>query len=375
MRTRGWILVAAALLTAACETHETAQMPLRSVRYLVAQPGDGGHLRTFSGTSGSTQQSRLSFKVSGTIDALKVAVGDTLRRGQLIARIDPALYELEAQQAEAVLVQTEAAERNAAAVYERTKGLYANNNASRNDLDTARAAAESARAQVRAARKKLELARLNLSYTSLAATGDCSVAAVPVEVNENVSAGNTIAIVNCGDALEIDLAVPESLIGKLLQGMAATIRFSALPGEAFTGKVSEVGVAAGQGTTFPVTVALDGTHPQLRAGLAAEVSFELGDSSRGEVFLVPLSAVVSDAGSTFVYVAEPSAEAGAAGGAGEESAREAVVSRREVVLGELTEGGVEVKGGLAAGDRVITAGTSVIREGLRVLVGHDAPAG
>lgn len=355
------LAIATSLIVACGGPDEAVEVPLRSVRYTLAEPGDGARWRTFSGTSSSSQRSRLSFKVSGTIDALPIAVGDALRRGQLIARLDPALYELEAQQAEANLVQTQAAERNAAASYERTKGLYADNNASRNDLDASRANAESAQAQVRAAEKQLELARLNIDYTVVTAASDCSVAAVEVEVNENVSAGSTIAIVNCGAGLDVDLAIPESLIGSLRPSMTATIRFSSLPGETFTGKVAEVGVAAGEGATFPVTVSIDGVHPELRTGLAAEVSFAFGDGGRGEVFLLPLSAVVHDSSSTFVYVAEPAGTAG-----------EAIVVRRSIELGELTEMGVEITSGLSPGERVITAGTTVIREGLRVAL-QDEP--
>lgn len=347
-----------ALHTIACGVpDEPTEAPLRSVRYITAQVTDGARLRIFTGISSASQQSRLSFKVSGTIDALPITVGGGLRRGQLIARLDSALYELEAQQSEANLVQTQAAERNAAAAYERTKGLYADNNASRNDLDVARANAESAEAQVRAAQKQLELARLNVSYTSVVAANDCSVASVEVEVNENVNAGNTIAIVNCGDELDVDLVVPESLIGGLQPGMEGTIRFNALADKTFTGKVTEVGVATGEGAAFPVTLALDGNHPELRTGLAAEVSFEFGDTRSGEVFLIPLSAVVRDSSGTSVYLAESSS-----------NVAEGVIARREVTLGELTELGVEVTNGLTAGDKVVTAGTTVIRDGLRVLM-------
>ncbi len=354
------LLAALSLLYGCGEVEETAPVRLRAVRTMVAEPGGGARARTFSGTSKSSQESRLSFKVSGTVDALPIKVGDPLRRGQLIARLDPSLYQLEAQQAEASLVQAEAAERNAAAGYQRVRGLYANNNAARSDLDTARANSESAEAQVRSAEKQLELARLSVSYTRLSAAVDCTVAAVEVEVNENVTAGATVATVNCGSELEVELSIPESLIGGLREGMEAAVTFDALPGETFAGTVTEVGVTARAGATFPATVAIAGEQTQLRSGLAAEVRFEFGGGG-AVVFLVPLSALVNDDAGSFVYLAEPASEAG-----------EAVVVRRDVELGELTERGVEVRSGLNPGERVITAGTSVVREGLRVLIEDPA---
>ncbi len=350
------ILTLAAVIGGCGKTDEIVEERLRPVRTVVAETSSGARAYTFSGTSRSSQESRLSFKVSGTLDSLAINVGDALRRGQAIARIDPSLYELEAQQAEANLLQAQAAERSAAANYQRIKGLYANNNASRNDLDTARANAESAEAQQRAAEKQLELARLSVSYTTLAVTTDCSVAAVEVEVNEFVAAGNTVAIVNCGRGLEVDLAIPESLIGGLHEGMAAVVHFDSLPDEAFSGTLTEVGVAALGGATFPATVAITGDHSQLRSGLAAEATFEIDAGGARDAMIVPLTAVIEDSDGRFVYLAEP------------EGSGEAVVTRRDVEVGELTEAGIEIVAGLAAGDQVVTAGTSILRAGQRVLL-------
>ena len=149
-------LVAGAMLSGCGAPQETAERRVRLVRHIVAQSQAADRSRTFSGTSRSSQESRLSFKVSGTLEALPIKVGDKLSRGNLIARVDASQYELEAQQAQASLVQMQAAERNAVATYERTKGLYENKNASLGDLDSARANAESAKAQVEAARKQLD---------------------------------------------------------------------------------------------------------------------------------------------------------------------------------------------------------------------------
>ncbi|MDX1569993.1 MAG: efflux RND transporter periplasmic adaptor subunit [Xanthomonadales bacterium] len=352
-----WLIVAVALATAGCERSEPqVEEQLRPVRTMVVPEASGARQRTFSGVSSSTQESRLSFKVAGTVTEIPVQVGDELEANALVARLDASPYQLQAQQAEAALRQAEAAARNAAANYERVKGLYENSNASRNDLDAARASAESAQAQVRAAQKALELARLNVSYTRLTVDRNCSVASVEVERNENVSSGTPIAIVNCGAGLEIGLDIPEGLIAGLSQGMPARIAFSAVPGRSFPGVVSEVGVAtSANAPTFPVTVRVSETDPALRAGLAAEVTFEFRANDRGTQIL-PVAAVAHDPGGSFVYLAVPG-EAG-----------EAIVTRRPVTLGELTESGIEVREGLNPGERVITAGVSVIRDGQRVLL-------
>lgn len=360
MKKMVWLMLPAyALLLVACGDPEApAEERLRPVRYVTVDDGGNFRNRSFSGTSKSSTESRLSFKVSGTVINVPVQIGQRLAAGDLIAEIDPASYVLQVQQAQASLVEAEANNRRAAANYDRTKGLYANDNASLNDLESARAQAESAEAVVASASKALEIARLNASYTKLRADSDCSIASVDVEVNENVSPGQQVALVSCGDTYEVTLDLPESLIGGVNSGTPVSVRFGAIPGEVFEGTVAEIAVASARDSAaFPVVIRITGSHPALRSGLAADVTFQFDSTASQGGVVLPVSAVINDPGGTYVFIAEPAAVAG-----------EAVVTRRPVDLGELTQAGVEIVDGLEIGDRVITAGITVIRDGQRVLL-------
>lgn len=344
-------------MVAACgEQKQAEEELLRPVRYVTISNEADTRTRNFTGTSRSTLQSRLSFKVSGTITELPIQVGDELQQGDLVARLDASQYEIQAQQYQATLVQARANERNAEANYDRVKGLYENNNASRNELDSARANAESAVAQVRAAEKQLELARLNVSDSTLRAATDCSIASVEVEVNENISSGSPVAVVNCGDTLEVGISVPESLIADISAGMAAEISFNAIPDTQFEGRISELGIAAQADATFPVIVEVLSNDPELRAGLAAEVRFQM-QREEGQAFILPLAAILNDTDGTFVFVADAA-----------DGSEEAVLRRQPVETGELTEDGIEVLSGLTSGDRVVTAGVTLVRAGMRVQI-------
>lgn len=339
-------------------SEESAEEILRPVRYVTVSDASVFRDRSFSGISKSSRESRLSFKVSGTVINVPVQIGQRLNEGDLIAEIDPAGYVLQAQQAQASLVEAQANDRQAAANYERTKGLYANSNASLNDLDSARAQAESASAVVRSAGKALEIARLNVSYTKLTADTDCSIASLDVEVNENVAAGQQVASVSCGDEYEVTLELPESLIGDVDELTPVTVRFGSIPNEVFSGVISEVAVASAAGSAaFPVVIKITGAHPLLRSGLAADVTFQFYSVALEGGVVLPVTAVINDPNGTFVFIADPAEVEG-----------EAVVSRRAVTLGELTQSGIEVLEGLQQGDRVITAGISVIRDDQRVLI-------
>ena len=362
------------LLLVGCSAEEEVQEErLRPVRYITVADPVAFRSRTFSGSSRSSQETRLSFKVSGTVAEIPVQVGDQLTAGDLVARIDPSQFEVQLQQRQASLVQAQASARNAQSNYERIKGLYENSNASRNDLDSARASAESSKAQQRASQKASELAYLELSYTELRVDNSCSVAEISVEVNENINVGAQVARVNCGEGLEVAIDVPESLIAGIEQNMKVSLAFQSIPDHIYIGTVQEIGVSSsGNSATFPVSVQLDQPDGSLRAGLAAEATIEFVSDVARNAFVIPLAAVVNGVDGPSVYVAELESEPGsepADKSAGSPSfGVSAVVTHRSITLGELTEQGMEVLDGLARGDRVITAGVSVIREGQRVLL-------
>ena len=361
---RWGLAMVAAFLLVACETETPEpQQVLRPVRYQVVELISGERVRTFAGTAKSGEETRLSFKVKGTIRQLLVHVGDTVKRGQMIAEIDAKDYVLQQQEADASLARARAEARRAAANYSRTRALYENNNASREELDTARASHESAKAQVRSAAKQLELSRLQVSYTKLQAAAEGAIADVPVEVNENVNAGQLIALLNSGGQPEVDVAIPEVFIARIRQGAAVTVTFDALPGQVFSAWVTEVGIAStGTATTFPVTVQLDDDAAAIRSGMAANVSFTFrsGDGSASgdepQRIVAPLHAVGEDRQGRFVFVVEPQGE-----GRG-------IVRRRPVSVGALDAEGLRILEGLQEGEWLVTAGVKRLEDGREVKV-------
>ncbi len=352
---RSAIPIALIALASACGSEEQPETVLRPVRYQQVYSSGGSRVRAFSGTARAGVESRLSFKVAGTIRRITAAVGDSVWPGQLIAELDPQDYRLQVERAEAALAQARAQARNAQVTYERTRLLYENNTAAKSDLDAARAAYESAEASVDAYEQSLELARLQLSYTRLTAPVAGVVAAVNAEVNENSSPGQAIVLLTSGSRLEVDVGVPEVLIAQVREGDEVSVTFDALPNRTFAAAITEVGVAAtGTGTTYPVRVLLDETDPDIRSGMAAEVAFNFEARGQRELYLVPAVAVGEDREGRFVFVVEP-----AQGDTG-------VVRRRAVEVGELTARGLEILSGLEDGDRVVTAGVSKIEEGEQV---------
>ncbi|UCG12230.1 MAG: efflux RND transporter periplasmic adaptor subunit, partial [Deltaproteobacteria bacterium] len=353
----GWGLLALLLLS--CNGSEKAepQKVIRPVRYIQIFSTGGRQVRTFSGTAQAGVESKLSFKVNGTIQRLRVKVGDSVKSGQLIAELDPTDYQIKMQETEASLARAEAEARNATANFKRMRALYENKNVSRTDLDSARAAADSSQATVRSINKQLELARRQLGYTRLKAPTRCTVASVPVEVNENVTAGQAIVRVTCGSQIEVSTAIPEVFIADIQEGSPATVAFDSIPRASFPAVVTEVGVAAtGLATTFPVIVKLKRTDPRIRPGMAASTTFEFGSTTERPRFVLPLHAIGEDRQGQFVFIVKP------------QGAKRGVVRRRTVKTGKLTAAGLEVIDGIKDGDLVVTAGVKRLQDDQEVKV-------
>ncbi len=347
------ILALASVWSGCQEPVEEAPAPLRPVRSAVAQPAGAGVITAIAGVTQASAESRLSFRVSGSLLSLEVAVGQRVARGAVLATLDPADLEIQVEQTEASLAQVIALERQSRAEFDRVRALYENNNASKSDLDAARAASESATAQDEAARKTLEQAQRQLGYSTLVAPTSGAVVSVDAEENETVSAGQTIVVLASGAQPEIELAVSEVTIPYLSVGDSVDVEISAAAPGRLEGTVSEVGVAASPGaSTFPAIVRLDDAPPTVRSGMAAEVYVTVNRSEEGVV--VPFVAVGEDARGRFVFVVE------------EQDANVAVVERRGVEVADIHAGGIVITAGLEAGERVVTAGTRRLVSGMRV---------
>lgn len=337
-------------LFAGCKEPPTiVEDEIRPVRFEIVEVGGAAMSRSFSGIAQPGSASRLSFRVSGNVQAVAVDVGDTVSAGDLLAQLDSSDYELGVQEASAAASQARAEARNAEAQYQRVMALYENRTASRAELDGARAASESARAATRSIRNRLQMARDQVEYCRLEAPVDGAVAAIEVEVNENVQAGQVVVLLTSGTDTEPEVLVdiPETFIALIEQGSLVSVRFDAIEDRVFEATVTEVGVARGQrSATFPVTVRLSQPDPGVRPGMAAEVTFALGGEAEDGIW-VPAHAVAEDRDGRYVFLVNLATPAGSEFG---------TIERRHVEVGDLDERGFEITLGLEGGEALVTAG-------------------
>ncbi|MEO1172971.1 MAG: efflux RND transporter periplasmic adaptor subunit [Myxococcota bacterium] len=348
------------MLVGCSQQKEVPEPIIRSVRYVVAEDAAAATDRTFSGQVQASNQSRLSFQVSGRAQRVAVKVGDRVKAGATIAVLDPTDFELQLSEARASLTQARAQARSAESSYKRIRALYENKNASVQDLDNARAQRDSAQAMASASSQTVRRLQRQLEYATLTARADGIIREVNVETNEVISAGQPVALLQAGEQLEVSIFIPETYVNRVKRGMTVSC---VVQGKTIEGTVTEIGVPGASSAAYPVAVGLAASDKAIEAGMAAEVTFRLeADSDREGVVRVPTTAVGEDRNGRFVYIVEPKGE-----GLG-------TVKRTSVQTGAIETGGIDITEGVADGQLVVTAGVSRIIDGLEVKVPEDPEA-
>ncbi|RNF81933.1 efflux RND transporter periplasmic adaptor subunit [Montanilutibacter psychrotolerans] len=343
------LIALVAVVAAGCSGGKATDEAARPV--LVVHPVAGGvSASAFAGEVRAREESPLSFRVGGNLVERRVDVGDHVRRGDLLAVLDPGDLQAQARAAQAQLVAAEAELARARADQARFAKLGQGQLVSRSTIDAQNAAATAAQGQVNAARASLEVARNQAAYTQLRAPSNGVIASRSAEAGQVLGAGQAVFALATDGAREIAFAVPEDAVAALKPGQPVLVE-SWSSQQRFPGRVREISPAADPASrTYGARVVID----------APAGSFELGQSAR--VYLphadngglsVPLAAVqraaAGDKPAVFVVDIATS-----------------TLALRPVELGPYGQERVPVKGGLTANDWVVAAGGHLLRVGQKV---------
>jgi HlyD family secretion protein len=263
-----------------------------------ATKGDIKATVTATGTMNAVVNVLVGTQVSGTIKTLYVDFNSLVKKGQILAQIDPATFQAQVEQAKANLMLAKANVEKAGAALvdakrtmERNKVLFARNFIARSDLDTSETNYQSATAQLSASKAQVEQARAalaysqtNLIYTQIVSPVNGIVISRNVDVGQTVAASfQTPTLFNIAQDLtkmQIDTNVDEADIGKIKVDQPVEFTVDAYPDTTFMGKVSEVRNAPTtiqNVVTYNVVVKVDNPELKLKPGMTANVSIILSD--------------------------------------------------------------------------------------------------
>jgi len=305
-----------------------------------------------SGTiSTPNSPAQLCFLVSGKVVSVGPREGEYVKKGQVLASIDPTDYQLPLAAAKAQADQARIGYERAEDEFKRMKMLYDSKSLAPNDFQKYKAAYDSARQQYEQSAASEKLSRKHLTDGTLSAPTSGFIAKRSIEPGDTAAPGRVAFEIVQMDPVEVNVGVPETDVRLVKIGQKADITVPALPGKSFEGTVRVINVSADPNTrTYMTRISVSNREHELRVGMVAEATIR-GDKMVSMVTL-PGDAVVRDPqGATQVYVYYPDQKR---------------VYTKRVEIGAAVNRNVEIKSGLEGRELIVLAGQTKLRNGLTV---------
>jgi RND family efflux transporter MFP subunit len=341
------ILMAANL--AGCGKPAATTSEARPVRTVTVEGGAQGETVSLTGQVRAKDEVSLAFRIYGRMIERPVNVGDVLKGGQVVARLDPQNQQNELRSAQANVSSAEAALKQAQLTFGRQQQLLKEGWTPRARFDEAEQALRTAEAQVDSARAQLRISEDRLSYTELVADAPGAVTAVGAEPGEVVRTGQMIVDLAREGGRDAVFDVPEQLIRTGPRDPVVEIALTNDPRVTATGRVREVAPQADPDTrTFQVKVGITNPPQDMQLGSTVTGRIKLSAPPGVEV---PASALTQANEHPAVWVFDPHSQ---------------TVSLRSVDVLRYDPTSIVVSQGLQTGEIVVTAGVQTLRPGQKV---------
>lgn len=372
-------LVAVLLLAATTFSKSKAQpaAPV-PVRVVAVEGAAGASGLRYSANITPREQVELAFKVGGYVREIvsipgpdgvprELRAGDRVTRGMVLARLDDQDHAARAHQARAAMEEARASVVQAQKDFERSQNLVQGGYLARSEFDRSQERHNVARAKLDGARAQYEQASIQLADSQLKSPLDGVVASRGVERGTLVAGGTKAFVLVDLSSVKAVFGVPDSQLVNVKPGAPLPVFVDALGGREFVGKVTAVSPSADpKSRVFDVEVTIPNPDSVLKDGMIATVHMEgeaqaavqaVGQAA-AEVASIPLQSVVrppNDPKGYMVYVVL-------------EKDGKSYAQARGITLGNVAGRSVAVLKGLRAGERVITAGASLVYDGALVTI-------
>ena len=340
-------LLAAALV--ACRSEQAPPAEARPVGVVTVAAGQFSDDVQLSGEVQAKKDVGLAFRIGGRVLERPVNVGDRVKAGQVIARLEPALEQNALTAAKAALEAARGEVSTARNTYERQERLMAQGFTTRPRYDQARRAQETAQAALENAEAQAELARDRLGFTELRADVAGVVTARQVEPGEVVQPGQVLVQIARDDSRDAVFNVPAALLDPRFADAKIRVALADAPTVTAYGSVREVAPQADPVTrTFAVRVGLQDPPEAMRLGSTVVGTIEV---STAAIVAIPASALTQQGRSPAVWVVDPA---------------KSTVSLRDIDVLRFDPSKIILSQGLAPGEMIVSAGVQALHPGQRV---------
>lgn len=300
-------------------------------------------------------------QVSGVISEIYFTEGQMVRKGQVLAQIDPRPFQAALTQAQGQLQQNQAQLTAARVTLARYETLLQQDSIATQEVDTQRALVQQLEGAVTAYRGAVQTAQLNLGYARIVAPASGRIGLRVIDAGNYIAAGDSLAVITTLSPIDVEFTVPQAQIAAIQQRAYSGARLPVLALDTTREKTLETGVFStldNQVSTTTGTVRGKARFPNASGALFPSQFVNIRmtlDTLRGAV-TVPSTAVRQNEKTSFVWVV----------------GADSTVSQRPVVTGVATTTTVVITSGLKAGEKVITEGGDRLTEGGKVAVAGQA---
>lgn len=338
-----------AVALAACGSEQAPPAEGRPVGVITVEAGQFSDDILLSGEIQAKKDVGLAFRIGGRVLDRPVNVGDRVKAGQVVARLEPALEQNALAAAQAALTAARGEVSTARSTFERQERLMAQGFTTRPRFDQAQRAQETAQAQLENAEARLEQARDRLGFTELRADVAGVVTARRIEPGEVVQPGQAVVQIARDDGRDAVFNVPAAVLDSHLADARIRVALADALGVSVYGAVREVAPQADPVTrTFEVRVGLQDPPEAMRLGSTVVGTIEMTTAA---IVAIPASALTQQGRSPAVWVVDPA---------------KSTVSLRSVDVLRFDPGKVILSQGLEPGETIVTAGIQALHPGQRV---------
>ncbi|WP_322009973.1 efflux RND transporter periplasmic adaptor subunit [Paraburkholderia sp. J12] len=355
-RLAGLVSLCSIAVLAACGKEAAPPEAPRPVVSLIVHPDGDGARAVYPGDIEARYSTPLSFRVAGKIVERDVRLGDTVKPGQVVAKLDPSDFDKNAASAAA---QLEAAQHNytfAKQQLDRDTAQAAANLIARAQFEQTQNAYASALSQRDQAQQQLALAQDQRRYTQLVADHAGVITAENADTGQNVQSGQPVYQLAWSGAVDVVCDLPEAAIAGLAIGQNAQVSLPAQPGKTYTAQVRELAAAADpQSRTWRVKLTLADPDASVRLGMTANVSIAANHPAEGGAFTIPATALFHDGNAPALWIVHQP---------------DNVLQLRRVSVSRYDARTITVTGGLADNERIVVQGVHTVTAGEKV---HPVP--
>jgi RND family efflux transporter MFP subunit len=304
--------------------------------------------REFPGVVRARYETDLGFRVAGKIVARLVNVGDRIRAGDVVARLDSRDLQLQVESADAELTAATSNLAQAAADELRYQNLRTRGYAAVADYERKKAAKDEAEGRMERAQRALDLAGHQLAYADLRADADGVITATLAEAGQVVALGQAVARLAHRGEMEAVVALPETQLAEARRS-DASVRLWSAPDRRFSARLRELSPQADAATrTYAARFTIENPDDTVALGMTANVM--LSHPADVMVAKVPLAAILNRGSGPTVYRVD---DAG-------------VLERRSVMVSSFNEVAALITSGLQDGDQIVTLGVQMLEAGQKV---------